>query len=470
MVPFAATKGPSSEVDRSVALLRDLIETHERFPRLFDEHATGMVLFDRFGDLVRANRAALSFLGVEFGDLAGRRYGAFIEHGRRDAARAAFERAVAGETVETTTRVSVAGGEVVDIGLTLTPAIVDDVIVGAYATGTDVTDRRRLEGALREQTARIRELYLVAAATDQSAERQICAALELGCKHLGFEAGYVTRVERSHVRCLYRAGPTCDEIDAEPVDGSLHRLVIQAREPVVLGGLRNAEVKTFVGTPIVIGGEDFGTLSLVRRRPLPEPLSEGDRDFIGLIGVLVASTVERSERSRRAEALAFYDPLTELPNRTLLADRLAQAIASGSRHTTEFAVHFYDLDGFKAINDAHGHLRGDEVLRIVARRLQSAARSEDTVARIGGDEFVVLQPSVQARRDVEALSSRLMIALAEPLLVGGTAYRLTASGGIAMFPADGSDARTLLALADAALYRVKQSGRNGIAFVSAPPS
>jgi diguanylate cyclase (GGDEF)-like protein/PAS domain S-box-containing protein len=569
--------------------LAELIAVHDRFPALFDDRRTGMVLFDRHGNLVRANAAVLTFLGVEFADINGRRYGPFIEGSFRDVARAAFDAAAGGETLETTTRVTLASGEVAQVDMLLTPArvertivgvygearragyregsarkigelaslfgkhadavlaldrsgccvhanatcerltgyavrdlrgrsylslltagarasaqasfervlggdpvayettsvrsdgrwidvaasvvpiVIDGVVAGAYAIWTDVTERHRLAEAVREQTERVRELYLVAASSGTSSEAQIDAALTLGCKRLRCDSGYIARVEDDEVRYLYSGGETRHEPGStEPLDAALHHAVLEARRPVVYA-LGPGAAATFIGTPIVVNGHEFGTLCLVREQPRPEGFSEADRDFVGLIGVLAASTIERSEQRRRSDMLAFYDPLTELPNRTLLQDRLQQAIASAERHSSEFAVHFYDLDHFKAINDEHGHLRGDDVLRSVARRLARAAREEDTVARIGGDEFVVLQPSIRSRADVEALSRRISAALAEPLYVGDVEYRMTASAGIALFPHDGRDARTLLSLADTALYRVKQSGRAGIAFVS-PPS
>jgi len=168
------------------------------------------------------------------------------------------------------------------------------------------------------------------------------------------------------------------------------------------------------------------------------------------------------------QLLALHDPLTGLANRTLLGDRLHQAIASAAREPEVFAVHFYDLDNFKAINDEHGHLRGDEVLRAIARRLERVARQADTVARIGGDEFVVLQPGVHSRDDVEKLGRRVQAALAEPIAIGAASCKLTVSGGVALYPADGCDSQSLLAHADAAMYRVKQSGRDDIAFFSQP--
>jgi diguanylate cyclase (GGDEF)-like protein/PAS domain S-box-containing protein len=434
---------------------------------LFEHNADAVVVFDRNGFCVGANPAAERLGSVGADELTHRSYLTFVAPDTRHAARAAFRRVIGGESFATDSAIVDIHGERIEVNGTAVPIVVDGAVAGAYFIGSDVTEKRRLEAAVREQTERVRELYLVSASPSGSAETQIAAALAVGCRRLRCAAGYVTRVDRGLVRYLYAYGSPLPGPGNEPVDGSLHRLVLEAREPLAIESLRRGDVRAFIGVPISIEDADFGTLSLVSTQQSAS-FGEADRDFVGLIGGLVASIIERQEQRRRAELLAFYDPLTELPNRTLLYDRLAQAIAGAERHSTVFAVHFYDLDDFKTVNDSHGHLRGDEVLRIVARRLERAARAEDTVARLGGDEFVVLQPVVNSRADVEALSARFTAALEEPLVVGGTAYRMSASVGVAIYPSDGRDVRTLLARADAALYRVKTRGGNGIEFVSPP--
>jgi len=332
----------------------------------------------------------------------------------------------------------------------------------------DVRAGQPVEAALREQTERMRELYLLAASTGECVEMQVVAALELGCRRLRCDAGYVTRSSPSGVTYLYGFGALRQAIGSNaPLEGSLHAYVLDQGEAVAGQGAVFDGSDAFVGAPMDLDGE-HGALCLVRTRPGEREFSAADRDFAGLIAHLISSTVERGQQRRRVQLLALHDPLTGLANRTLLGDRLHQAIASAAREPEVFAVHFYDLDNFKAINDEHGHLRGDEVLRAIARRLERVARQADTVARIGGDEFVVLQPGVHSRDDVEKLGRRVQAALAEPIAIGAASCKLTVSGGVALYPADGCDSQSLLAHADAAMYRVKQSGRDDIAFFSQP--
>jgi diguanylate cyclase len=149
------------------------------------------------------------------------------------------------------------------------------------------------------------------------------------------------------------------------------------------------------------------------------------------------------------------DALTDTPNRALMLDRLENAIAMGRRHRTHVAVIFLDLDHFKAINDTLGHAVGDEVLKLVARRLESVVRASDTVSRHSGDEFLMLLTDVSHRSAVAAIAAKVLAAVLEPALVGQSEIGLSASVGIAMFPEDGDDPATLIALADKAMYRAK---------------
>lgn len=173
-----------------------------------------------------------------------------------------------------------------------------------------------------------------------------------------------------------------------------------------------------------------------------------------------SDVTERKHQSEHLESLAHFDPLTRLPNRTLLADRLAQAMARVQPGQHLLAVCFMDLDGFKAVNDTHGHEAGDELLVIVARRLEAHVRTDDTVARQGGDEFVILLNDLADVAECERAAGRLLQAVREPIVVNGHTVQVGASIGIALHPRDGSNAETLLRYADQAMYQAKQSGRN----------
>lgn len=162
--------------------------------------------------------------------------------------------------------------------------------------------------------------------------------------------------------------------------------------------------------------------------------------------------------SLRMSHLAQHDALTGLPNRLLLADRLERGIASARRHVTSLAVLYIDVDRFKRINDSLGHAVGDQVLQSLARRLQAGVRESDTVSRQGGDEFVVLLPEVSCAADAAFSADKLLAAMAAPHRIAGQDLYVTASVGIAVYPADGADPESLLNEADFALLRAKALG------------
>ncbi len=168
---------------------------------------------------------------------------------------------------------------------------------------------------------------------------------------------------------------------------------------------------------------------------------------------------EREAAEKRMRQLAHYDALTNLPNRTLLFDRLKQAMLVALRSERQLAVLFMDLDGFKPINDVHGHEAGDSVLQAVADRLNTGLRAADTVARFGGDEFVVLAHSIRDAEDAEKLAGKIHELFKTPFDIRGQRMTLFTSIGITLFPRDAADAEGLLRHADAAMYEAKQNGR-----------
>ena len=173
----------------------------------------------------------------------------------------------------------------------------------------------------------------------------------------------------------------------------------------------------------------------------------------------VHDITERKTFERRLEHQALHDPLTSLPNRALLLDRLRHALARGRRDRSSIALLFVDLDRFKAVNDSLGHDAGDRVLIGVADRLPGVLRPGDTVARLGGDEFVVLCEDVRSKDDVTVIADRILASLSQPFaLAGGEAY-ISCSIGIALASADGRDAEELLGDADMAMYRAKERGK-----------
>ena len=186
---------------------------------------------------------------------------------------------------------------------------------------------------------------------------------------------------------------------------------------------------------------------------------EPDRALVVLASMAVvasAAGVVLNWRIARARAVALRDPLTGLPNRMLLEDRIEQALRRAERADESFAVILIDLDGFKDVNDVRGHAAGDAVLRALGKRFESLLRSSDTVARVGGDEFVVLSPTTVDDDHAAALVGRLRHALRRPFTIGGATIEIDGSIGWAIAPAEGSTSTELLARADGQMYATKR--------------
>jgi len=189
------------------------------------------------------------------------------------------------------------------------------------------------------------------------------------------------------------------------------------------------------------------------------PLRDATGSIIAQLAV-IRDVTQLKQHHAQLEYLAHYDPLTRLPNRTLLSDRMHQALAQAGRTGTYVIVGYLDLDGFKAINDSFGHQAGDELLIEMARRLNATVRQGDTVARLGGDEFVLLLVGIKDAAEWQAAAERVLQALAAPVLVQGQAQQISGSLGITLFPEDDTDPDTLLRHADQAMYHAKQAGKN----------
>jgi diguanylate cyclase (GGDEF)-like protein len=201
--------------------------------------------------------------------------------------------------------------------------------------------------------------------------------------------------------------------------------------------------------------------------PAPlEPLVADQGEFGAVARLLRRYFAQQEELRRRAQ----NDPLTGLPNRALLEDRLQTAIAGARRYARPAGVMMLDLDGFKAVNDSLGHEGGDVLLKSVATRLAALVRGSDTVARFGGDEFVVVLPEIAAPLDAEIVARRIVEAMAHSFFVRDRDVHIGVSVGLALYPQDGEDAATLLKAADEAMYRAKKRGKGRFALASEPAS
>jgi diguanylate cyclase (GGDEF)-like protein len=211
-----------------------------------------------------------------------------------------------------------------------------------------------------------------------------------------------------------------------------------------------------------VDGEGERRVLLTTKSPL--------RDLSGeIVNVLTTSLdiTERKRAERHLLHLAHHDPLTDLPNRMLLTQKLSTAIERAKANGDCFALHFLDLDQFKGINDVLGHSIGDRLLCLVGQRLQEVVRESDVVARLGGDEFAILQTGISGSQDAAELARRIIESTSPPVEIDGNEIQAKTSIGITLFPADGCEVHALLKGADLAMYQAKADGGCGFRFYSA---
>jgi diguanylate cyclase (GGDEF)-like protein len=247
------------------------------------------------------------------------------------------------------------------------------------------------------------------------------------------------------------------------------------------GVLRYTTVRLLYDFPLaVVVGLSAGERLAPARRQIRAHLWKASFGSLALILVLATlgrmsaqlalsrrrATQEHIAYAARAEYLAYHDTLTTLANRSLFSKLLGQSLQLARRYDRRLAVLFLDLDGFKRVNDSHGHEVGDQLLQEVAARLKACLRDSDTVARLGGDEFTALLPELAEDKYAATVAKKVLAALARPFVLNGKELRVTASVGISLYPQDGTDEQTLMKNADVAMYRAKDEGKNNFQFYS----
>jgi len=211
----------------------------------------------------------------------------------------------------------------------------------------------------------------------------------------------------------------------------------------------------WLGAPLITQQGIMGAVVVHTYSPRVR-FTEQDKELLQFVSTQVAAAIERKRNEAQLRRMALYDPLTELPNRGLFRDRLDTALKRAHRDAEQLALLYIDLNGFKEINDTLGHDAGDRLLRGLAERLIGRVRESDTVARIGGDEFIVLLTNIGAPARLDRIIDDIRQAIAAPLAVDGRSIAVTASIGIAVYPHDGTEPETLLRHADAGMYVEKR--------------
>jgi diguanylate cyclase (GGDEF)-like protein/PAS domain S-box-containing protein len=263
------------------------------------------------------------------------------------------------------------------------------------------------------------------------------------------------------------AHPMADALATEIIGTGRTMLVAPACErpatghavPDYLQRMQGTEGLSWLAAPLETQHGIIGAL-LVKSHPDCPQYSERDKELLQFVSTQVAAAIERKQLYDRLKSMAQYDQLTQLPNRMLLQERLLQSLERAKTSKGRLALLYLDLDKFKQVNDTLGHAAGDLLLQEVAHRLKQCVRETDTVARIGGDEFVILLDRVNSTEDSGKVAEKICKTLNVPMVLKGHDWQILPSIGIANYPENATDLAQLFRHADEAMYRAKKSGGN----------
>ncbi len=397
----------------------------------------GVTITDMTGRILYTNPAEAELHGYRVEDLIGQNVSIFMPAAWRPAAGQPSKiRSWRRETVNLRR-----DGTIFPVQL-LSDAVTDadGTPLGIVTCCEEITERKRAEQALRSSETRYRLLF----------ERNLAGVYRATL------TGRLLECNDAFARVL--GYPSREEVLARTADELFFRREDRERSLVQLrakGTLTNfeLEMRRKDGSSVWVLENE----TLLRGQP-------GEEDIVQ--GTLLDIT-DRKLATERVQFHAYHDPLTGLPNRVHLRDRMHVALAQARRNGRGLALMFLDLDHFKVVNDTLGHPVGDRLLKEVGERLKECVREDDTVARVGGDEFVLLLPSVRHAEGAARIARKLLDRIEELFQVDGHELSVTTSVGIALFPQHGDDDEALLRSADAAMYRAKEQGRNGYQFCDA---
>ncbi|MDQ6700103.1 MAG: diguanylate cyclase [Acidobacteriota bacterium] len=471
------------QVCRDVSARKDfehvLQEREEEFRLLFEDAPIAYHEIDCQGRIQRVNHAFCRLVGMDPFELRGRPIWNLVAPEQREQSREAVLRKVTGEQELRALKRQYLRRDGTPLTLEIHENLIRNAegeIVGIRSASIDITERSVSESLERGYRDLLETLL-----QDKPLDFILSGLVRLLERHDPETLYYV--LLRQGERLQRGAAPSLPEefikaieaMPAGPIAGSCGAAAYWGKEVIAadiesdplwvdlkeIAG-RNG-VRACTSVPIVSGtGSVLGTLASCYKAPrIP---SARDLTRMQYAARLASVTIEHRQLADQLSYRAQHDNLTGLPNRYLFEDRLEQALAISGRQSTMFALLFIDLDGFKDVNDQWGHAAGDELLKRVAERLQTNVRRSDTVARIGGDEFTVILNDIGSRDAAAEVGEKLLRAFHDPFVLDNHVGLVTPSIGISVFPDDGCDSATLKRNADAAMYHVKEEGRNNFQF------
>jgi len=462
-----------------------LAASEGRYRILFEGAKDAILLWNRHGIYVDCNQAAADLFGVaDRKAILGRKVGAFSppdqpQEGMAEYGRQAYIRATLEGTSQRYEWSTLRHGKLCHNDVTLSRAEIngEPMVLGIFH---DISIRKRTQALQDGQNSVLHEI-----AAGNELDGILTAITRFVEQHTAHCRCVILLLHPDESHFSYAIGPSLPEqvarLPGMPVASDIGCCgdAVLSRCPVVVEDLAAspamARLQEYTGAldfassaswPIMgRRGQILGALSLLYVEPQQPDLD--DMQVVGISTDLAGIAIESRRAEERILHLAHYDELTGLPNRFLFIQHLDKALAHAERQHGRLAVLFLDLDRFKNINDTFGHEAGDQVLRDTAGRMREALRDQDTIARVGGDEFLALVEDYRDPRKLGEIAERLLVAAAAPFKLGDDDYRLSVSIGIAIYPDDGIDTQALLKNADIAMYRAKATGRDNYQFYSA---
>lgn len=414
---------------------RALAESEARYRQIIETADEGVWQFDKDDRTAFVNAKMADILGCRVEDMEGRSLSDFMLSDDHQTIGEISSCLHGGNRIQRDCRFIRTDGSSVWTLVSMSP-IIDSIGVycGALAMVTDITDRKDAELALRDSENRLRTLI--------DAEPE--------CVKLVDADGII--------RLINKAGQ--EMLEADDINQVVGKEVLTFVAPEHREAFVDRHRRVLSGQSERMQFEIIGLKGSRRWMDLHAALLRNEDDGKNYLLAVTRDITEHKRSEERIHYLAYYDPVTNLPNRALLYDRLQRALLEAKRRPRLVGVVILDLDRFKNINDSLGHESGDLLLKAVAGRISGLVRQVDTVARLGGDEITIILPDVQAEGDIIAVTEKIMRELQKPFIVGGRQLVVTASLGIAIYPRDGRNVEELLRNADVAMYRAKELGRN----------
>jgi len=358
------------------------------------------------------------------------------------------------------------------------------IFVGLLAQ-REITKRNRIEQELVDQINErikvqlllegsehaIHQLYKIATTTRQTYDERVNELLKMGCEYFNLEIGILSHILDDTYEVVFAITP-----DNSISNGTLFPLgktycstTIREAKPVYFEHASKSEWQThpcykefqlesYIGTRVMVDGEVYGTLNFSSPKARSQIYARFDVGFLRLMADLVGRELERINNEEQLQRLANFDYLTNVPNRRLLMLHLDSCITRAKKHNKKFALLFIDLNDFKTVNDTFGHDAGDELLKTIASRLKESMRGTDMVARIGGDEFMVVLEEISDTNDALAISEKIKSTVNKPITLNNRLTTMSISVGASIFPDDAVNVDEMMKVADKSMYAEKNHG------------